>query len=82
MESSRIGCVLLRKASLILSVCSAIVLLSSPAFSQVNLGRILGTVRDQTGGVMADAKVTVTDQERGVSRNLTTDAAGAFAAPA
>jgi hypothetical protein len=52
-----------------------------PAFSQLNLGRILGTVTDSTGAVMASVKVTVTDQERGTSRALMTDEAGAFAAP-
>jgi hypothetical protein len=59
----------------------AVVLFASPSYSQVNLGRISGTVRDSTGGVMAGAKVTVTDQDRGVSRTLTTDESGAYAAP-
>jgi len=58
-----------------------VVLFCLPAFSQLNLGRILGTVTDAIGGAMAGAKVTVTDQERGTSRALTSDEAGAFAAP-
>ncbi len=52
-----------------------------PAFSQVNLGRISGDVKDESGGVLAGAKVTVTDQERGTVRDLVTDEAGAYAAP-
>jgi hypothetical protein len=52
-----------------------------PGFSQANLGRLSGTVTDESGGAMANAKVTVTDQDRGVSRVLTTDEAGAYAAP-
>ena len=52
-----------------------------PAFSQVNTGRILGTVADQTGGVIAGATVTVTNADTGVARNLTTDTAGEYSAP-
>ena len=44
-------------------------------------GRILGTVTDQSGGVIAGATVTVTDIQRGVSRALTTDDAGEYSAP-
>ena len=35
---------------------------------------------DQSGGVIVDAAVTVTDVDRGVARALTTDSAGAYAA--
>jgi len=59
----------------------AVLLLCVPAFSQGSFGRILGTVSDQSGGVVAGATVTVIDTERGVSRALTTDDAGAFNAP-
>src|SRR5579863_174633 len=58
-----------------------LLLLSVPAFSQGNTGRILGTVTDQSGGVIAGATVTVVDTERGVSRTLTTDDAGEYNAP-
>jgi outer membrane receptor protein involved in Fe transport len=50
-------------------------------FSQVNTGRILGTVTDQSGGVIASAPVTVTNAETGVARNLTADDAGEYLAP-
>ena len=57
-------------------------MLFSPAlFAQGNLGRILGTVTDQSGAVIPDATVTVTDTERGTARALTTDPAGEFNAP-
>src|SRR5580704_10433320 len=52
-----------------------------PAFSQVSYGRISGSVTDESGGVVAGAKVTITDQERGTVRDLTTDQTGAYAAP-
>lgn len=60
---------------------AAILLLSGPLFAQSNQGRILGTVRDQSGGTIAGATVTVTDTLKGVSRTLTTDEAGEYAAP-
>src|SRR5271165_4516563 len=60
---------------------ASILLLCLPAFSQANLGRILGTVTDQTGGAMSGATVTVVDVERGIKRTLTTDEAGEYNAP-
>jgi hypothetical protein len=46
-----------------------------------NLGRIFGAVTDQSGGAIVAATVTVIDTARGVSRPLTTDAAGEYSAP-
>jgi len=59
----------------------AVLLLCLPVFSQGSFGRILGTVSDQSGGVVSGATVTVIDTERGVNRTLTTDDAGAYNAP-
>jgi hypothetical protein len=59
----------------------AVLLLCLPAFSQGSFGRILGTVTDQSGGVVSGATVSVIDTERGVTRTLTTDDAGAYNAP-
>src|SRR6202521_6366478 len=59
----------------------AVLLLCLPAFSQGSFGRILGTVSDQSGGVVSGATVTVLDTDRGVTRTLTTDDAGAYNAP-
>jgi Carboxypeptidase regulatory-like domain/TonB dependent receptor len=58
-----------------------VLLLCMPAFSQGSFGRILGTVSDQSGGIIAGATVTVIDTERGVIRTLTTDDAGVYNAP-
>ncbi|HSZ19020.1 MAG TPA: carboxypeptidase regulatory-like domain-containing protein [Candidatus Acidoferrum sp.] len=58
-----------------------VLLLCLPAFSQGSFGRILGTVTDQSGGVVTGATVSVIDTERGVTRSLTTDDAGAYNAP-
>jgi hypothetical protein len=64
-----------------LAVVLGVLLLCVPAFSQGNAGRILGTVTDQTGGVVAGATVSVVDVARGVTRTLTTDDAGEYNAP-
>lgn len=71
----------LKKAIRVTGVTLALLLFCIPAYSQVNLGRISGTVTDQTGGAVAGATVTVLDVARGVPRVLTTDNAGAYSAP-
>src|SRR5258707_7940374 len=60
---------------------AGILLLSASLVAQSNQGRIQGTVRDQSGGTIAGATVTVTDVLKRVSRTLTTDEAGEYAAP-
>jgi hypothetical protein len=69
------------KAVQFLGGALVILLISLPAFSQGNTGRILGTVFDQSGGTVAGATVSVIDTERGVTRTLTTDDAGEYNAP-
>ena len=64
-----------------LAVTLGVLLLCVPAFSQGNAGRIMGTVTDQSGGVVAGATVTVIDTARGVTRTLTSDDAGEYNAP-
>src|SRR5580658_1006173 len=59
----------------------AILLISIPAFSQGSSARIMGTVTDSSGGVVAGAIVTVVDTERGITRTLTSDDAGEYNAP-
>jgi hypothetical protein len=59
----------------------ALFLTSLPAFSQLNEGNITGDVTDQSGAVIANAKVTVIDVERNVARSLVTDTAGEYTAP-
>ena len=65
----------------LLAVAGCLALFSAPLFSQGSAGRILGSVTDQSGGVIAGATVTVTDVQRGVTRTLTTDQAGEYVAP-
>jgi carboxypeptidase family protein len=70
-----------RKAAQLLGGLFAVLLLCLPAYSQGSFGRILGTITDQSGGVISGATVSVVDTERGITRTLTTDDAGAYNAP-
>jgi hypothetical protein len=70
-----------KRAGAVVAASVGIILLCLPAFSQSNAGRIVGTVTDPTGGSIAGATVTITDVQRGTSRVLTTDQAGAYSAP-
>jgi hypothetical protein len=49
--------------------------------AQSTAGRILGTVTDQSGAAVAGASIVISDAERGTSRTLIADQAGAYAAP-
>jgi hypothetical protein len=79
--SERLWGVRFRIAFQLLGATIAVLLLCSPLFSQGSSGRILGTITDQSGGVISGATVTVVDTDRGITRTLTTDDAGAFNAP-
>ena len=49
--------------------------------AQTSEGRVLGTVYDQTGAVIAGAKITVLNTSTNVSRHLVTTHAGEYVAP-
>src|SRR5947208_5247911 len=64
-------------------------LLSSFGFAQgafaqagAGFGSISGTVVDPSGAAVANAKVTVTNESKGIRRALTANGAGIFNAPA
>jgi len=69
------------RISYLLLATLGVLLFSVPLFSQGSNGRILGTVVDQSGGVISGATVTIIDKDRGVARTLTTDDAGEYNAP-
>src|ERR1700704_3614659 len=79
--SKRSRSVGLRKVIQLLGGVMGMLLLCLPLFSQGSSGRILGTVTDQSGGVISGATVTVTDTERGVSKILVTNEPGEYNAP-
>ena len=80
LSSFCLRCLNTKKAFQVLGLGLGVLLLCLPAFPQLNLGSITGTVTDTSGAVIAGANVTVTDVERGVSRALTTDTAGQYSA--
>jgi len=60
----------------------AAVLLTAPSLkAQTSQGRILGTVFDQSGAVISNAQVTITNTGTSVSRTVTTTSAGDFLVP-
>src|ERR1700730_16200758 len=65
----------------VVSAIVALCVLPSCLLAQVNQARMLGTVADQSGGVIVGATVTITDVQKNVSRTLTTDSAGEYVAP-
>ena len=70
-----------RKVFLVSTMIVGLSLAWNPLLAQVNTGRILGTITDQSGGVIAGAMITVTNTGTGVARTLTADQAGEYIAP-
>src|SRR5712692_11482862 len=58
------------------------VLLAPPKVSAQTTATILGTITDQSGGAVPEAKITITNLDTGQSRTLTTDDQGRYHAPA
>ncbi|MGA8491836.1 MAG: carboxypeptidase regulatory-like domain-containing protein, partial [Terriglobales bacterium] len=56
----------------------ALGLLTLPAFSQSTSGRIVGRVSDPTGAVLAEVKITLTNEATGASRDTQTSASGDY----
>ncbi len=65
----------------LLGVSLGLSLLCAPIVAQESTGRILGSITDQSGGVVAGATVSVMDTQRGTTRTLITNAAGEYNAP-
>jgi hypothetical protein len=55
--------------------------LLAPAYGQVTGATLTGTVRDQSGGVLPAANVSIRNVATGVTRAVKTDAAGFYSAP-
>src|SRR5579871_457808 len=67
--------------ALVFGIVLALFAGSAPLLSQANLGRVLGSVRDQSGGAIVGASVSIIDVQRGVTRNVLTDQAGEYSFP-
>ena len=59
-------------------VTLALVLCATPSFAQFETATVVGTVRDSSGAVVADAKVTLTNRDTGLSVEKVSDANGNF----
>ncbi|MGH9641918.1 MAG: carboxypeptidase regulatory-like domain-containing protein, partial [Terriglobales bacterium] len=64
-----------------LAVASFIVICSALMFAQGTGGRIIGRVADPSGAVLANVKVTLTNDATGVSRETKTNASGDYGFP-
>src|SRR5215471_84384 len=65
----------------LLSAVLLLLALSFSVFSQTTTGRILGTVRDQSGAAVAGVTVTVIDVQRATTRTATSDDSGVYIVP-
>jgi hypothetical protein len=65
-------------SALVMSIC---LILTSVAFAQGTGGRILGRVTDSSSAVLANVKVTLTNEATNVSSETTTNSGGEFGFP-
>jgi hypothetical protein len=70
-----------RSTIYVLAAIIGLLLYSLSLLGQGSFGRILGTITDQSGAVIAGATVSIIDTQRGLARTLTTDQAGEYNAP-
>src|SRR5580704_3231100 len=57
------------------------VLLAAPAWSQSTMGAVSGTIRDQSGAVIPNAAVALTNTATNLSLNTNTNEAGFYIFP-
>lgn len=65
----------------LLLVCVLGLLISSPASAQVVGATLSGTVTDNSGATVPNAQVVIRNTDTGITRNVTTDAAGFYQVP-
>ena len=71
----------MRKSYMTVLLGCTLLLLSTQVTGQGNLGAITGTVQDQSGAVVPDLPLTITNSETGVKWTATTSSAGYFRVP-
>lgn len=67
-----------RTVSATLSLMTCLVLSAGLVRAQVTTADVVGTVTDNTGAVLPNAKITVTNTGTNIARTATTDDAGAY----
>src|SRR6202166_4810593 len=65
----------------VLGIVCLVLAVAVPLIAQTITGRILGTVRDQSGAALPAATVTATHVQRGITRTVTTDDSGEYVVP-
>ena len=68
----------LRSSLLVVSSLLILTILAVPAWAQKDAGSIVGSVKDPSGAIVANAKVTITDLEHGQISSTTTNTEGDF----
>ncbi len=66
----------------VIKVLLAVLLFAVSAFAQRDLGTIVGTVTDPQGGVIANAKITITEDATGLTYEVVSSSTGDFLRPA
>src|SRR5215831_4855970 len=64
-----------------LFLCLALAFTPAALHAQFEYGEVLGTVRDQSGAVVAGAKITLRDLDTNVERNVLTNELGNYSFP-
>ena len=70
------------RRSIILCICISVYAAAAMAQATAGMGSLSGSVTDPSGAAVADAKVVVSNPQKGITRALLTTAAGIFSAPA
>src|SRR5215469_16495620 len=65
----------------VIGASAILCLMPGLVFGQANLGSMSGNVRDQLGGAIVGASVSVIDADRGPERDVVTDEAGGYVLP-
>src|SRR5712692_5621191 len=78
MKSIRLKTARARKTMYVLGTTLGALLFSVSLCAQTDTGRILGSVFDQSQGVVGGAALTITDTQRGITRNLTSNDSGEY----
>src|SRR5579864_8993308 len=72
---------MLHRITVFALVILAVTIAASPAYAQVSGATLSGTITDPSGAAIAGAKVSIANKATGITRDVTTDAAGLYSAP-
>src|SRR5437016_14475538 len=67
---------------LLLVACSLLIAMGMIGLAQAPVGELAGTVFDETGAVVPNAPITITNKETGLVRNVTSGSDGRFSVAA